>query len=810
MSSAASTQFEAIARLEQFDGNSGTLLERALFNHRHIVVLICVALSLLLGAAATRLQLNASFLKSIPTQHAFVVNFLAHEADLKGIANALRITVEAKPGQDIFDKDYLDILRRLGDEVYLLPGVDRPYVKSLWMPATRWMGVTEDGFDGGPVIADGYDGSPQSLASVRANVERSGEIGQLVAPDFRSSIVYVPLLDINPQTGVALDYKQLSGALEALRGKYQAEGVAIHITGYAKIMGDLLDGLHAMLGFFAVAVLITSALLYAFTRCVRSTLLVQACTMIGVVWLLGALPLLNLELNPYSILVPFLVYAIGISHGAQKMNGIMQDIGRGTHRLIAARYTFRRLFMAGATALVADMAGFAVLSFIDIPVIRELALVASIGVGILVFTNLALLPVLLSYTGVSPRAARRSLKESDQAGLAEHERHPLWQFLDRFTRKRLALAAIIGAVSLAAGALWIGTDLRIGDLDPGAPELRPESRYNRDNAFVVRHYSASSDILVVMVKTPPDTCAAYATLQKVDELEWKLRQLPGVEGTNSVAALARWMNVGMNEGSLKWAELLPNQDMINLAASRAPRELLNPTCDLSLVYVYLRDHKADTLAAVVDSVQAFAAVNDDAQARFLLAAGSAGFEAATNSVVKVANSHMLIAVYLMVTLLCVIAFRSWRAVLCAVLPLVLTSLMAEALMVMLGMGVKVATLPVIALGVGIGVDYALYVLSVTLSWLKQGVGLSQAYYRALLFTGRVVVFTGITLSFGVLTWVFSPIKFQADMGVLLVFMFIWNMLGALILIPALAYFLLTPAATRAAVPDGSAPTLHAS
>jgi len=147
-------------------------------------------------------------------------------------------------------------------------------------------------------------------------------------------------------------------------------------------------------------------------------------------------------------------------------------------------------------------------------------------------------------------------------------------------------------------------------------------------------------------------------------------------------------------------------------------------------------------------------------------------------------------VYAAVILLCFVTFRSWRAVVVAVVPLVITSVLCEALMVMLGIGVKVATLPVIALGVGIGVDYALYLLSVQLAQQRQGVSLSAAYKKAVQFTGKVVALIGITLAAGVVTWVFSPIKFQADMGILLTFMFVWNMLGALILIPALSHFLL--------------------
>ena len=190
----------------------------------------------------------------------------------------------------------------------------------------------------------------------------------------------------------------------------------------------------------------------------------------------------------------------------------------------------------------------------------------------------------------------------------------------------------------------------------------------------------------------------------------------------------------------------------------------------------------------------------------MLAAGSAGMEAATNSSVAASNNRMLLMVYSAVIVLCLVTFRSWRAVVVAVVPLAITSICCEALMVMLGIGVKVATLPVVALGVGIGVDYALYLLSVQLSLQRSGLPLRQAYRRAIAFTGKVVGLVGITLAAGVITWAFSPIKFQADMGILLTFMFLWNMLGALVLIPALSHFLLqTESLIGRAVPASPEP-----
>lgn len=787
MSSGEHDATATAASLASFDRRSGNLVERVLFNNRLIIVGLCLVITVFFGLQARHLTLNAAYDQMIPNGHPFITNFMEHRNELAGMGNALRIAVAVEEGT-IFDATYLDTLKRLNDELFLLPGVDRPYMKSLWAPAVRWTGVTEDGLDGGPVIPDDYNGSRNSIDQVRINVERSGEIGQLVAANYQSSIIMVPLQDVVAATGEAVDYHQLSQQIEALRAKYETDGIRIHVTGFAKVMGDLIDGLLQMLAFFVIAIIICTLVLYWYTRCVRSTLLVVACSLTGVVWLLGILPTLGFALDPYSVLVPFLIFAIGVSHGAQKMNGIMQDVGRGWHPLVAARLTFRRLFLAGVTALVSDAVGFAVLMIIDIPVIQGLAITASLGVALLILTNLILLPILLSYIGVSPVAAQRSL-QTERAAAKGGEKHFLWAFLDRFTRQPWAGLIVVAGLMITTLGLVVGAKVQIGDTDQGAPELRPDSRYNLDNAFMVANYAASSDVFIVMITTPQYACAHYDTLRVVDALERELQQLPGVDGTSSLAGLSKVASAGMNEGSLKWFETPRSQPLLNSIVTRAPREMFNQNCDLLTVYAYLRDHKAETLSAVVDTVDGFAARYGTDDIRILNAAGNAGIDAATNIVVEKANQQMLYLVYLAVILICFITFRSWRAVVCAIVPLMVTSLLAEALMVWLNIGIKVATLPVIALGVGVGVDYALYVMAMVLVQLRQGASLSQAYYQALVSTGKVVLLTGVTLGLAVITWVWSPIKFQADMGIMLAFMFIWNMLGALILLPALAHFL---------------------
>jgi predicted RND superfamily exporter protein len=786
-------------RLEEFDPRSGNVLERLIFNNRLAIVLISLLLTALLGSQAIRLKVHASFEKTLAQSQPFIRNYLDNRNIARGLGNTVRIVVENKKG-DIYDPEYLRTLREINDAVFLMPGVDRLFMKSLWTPSVRWTQITEEGYRGGAVMPQDYTGSNASLNQLKRNVMLAGIVGSVVSNDQHSSMIVVPLIEKNAVTGEPLDYEAFSRDLDKQVLSHQSDRIGIHITGFARLVGDLIDGIGKMSRYFVVAAMVAAAAILFYTRCVRSTVLVLVCSLTAVVWQLGIVNLLGFSLDPYSVLVPFLVFAIGVSHGAQKMNGIMQDVGRGMHKYVAARYTFRRLFLAGLTALLADAVGFGILTIIDIPVIRDLAMTASIGVGLLIFTNLVLLPVVLSFTGVSRAAASRSLRAQQLSVEKPVFTDRLWSFLDRFTTRYWAAGALIVAAGLTVAGFVIGLNLQTGDLDPGAPELRTDSRYNRDNAFISRKFGLSSDVFAVIVKTKPDGMSSFPTLTEEDRLEQQLRALPFVQGTMSAADMARYGTSGINEGSPKWFTLsrqasLSSQATFDLKTNDP--ELMSADSAAGTVIAYLADHRASTLDQVVKVTESFAQSHSNGDRQFLLAAGSAGIEAATNIAVLQANERMLAFVYAAVILLCLITFRSWRATIVAVIPLVVTSVLCQALMVVLGIGVKIATLPVVALGVGIGVDYALYLLSVQLAQQRAGMDLPSAYRMAVGFTGKVVALVGVTLAAGVVTWAWSPIKFQSDMGILLTFMFIWNMVGALILIPSLSHFLLRNVSVRA-------------
>lgn len=758
--------------------------EHLVFTYRHFYVAGFFLLTLVFGYFAAHLKMDSSLEKMVPMHHEYIQNWFKHKDDLS-LGNDLRIAVEVTEG-DIFTKEYLEVLRLITDEAFYIEGVDKSKIQSLWTPDVRWIEVTEEGFRGGEVIPPDYDGSARSLQDVQTNVLRSGQVGRLVADNFKSAIVYVPLTFRDAGKGEKHDYRKLSHELEEkIRNKFESDKVKIHIVGFGKKIGDMMDGAIEVAMFFVIGLVITFVLLLLDTRCLRSTLVVTLTSISAVIWQMGIITLLGYGIDPYTMLVPFLIFAIAVSHSVQIVQSFAVARADGEANLPAARTVFRSLFAAGASALICDAIGFYSLIIIDIRVIKELAIAAGAGTLVVTFTNLILVKVLFSYTGVSQAAINQVLRKRQSPQRA-------WRFLSKLADPRIAIVSIVLAAGLGIWSFTTAKDLKVGDLDPGAPELWPDSRYNRDDAFVTSNYSVSADVLVVMVESQPDKCTSYPVIESMDRFMWHMENVDGVQSAVSLATISKRMVTGYNEGNLKWQQVPKVEEILNNSMpSDMVASLMNVSCDLAPVVVFLRDHKAETLNAVTDAVKAFAAENDSDTARFVLASGNAGVEAATNQTVERAARTMMWLVYAIVIVMCWLTFRfSIAAVICVITPLVLTSLLCEALMAKFGMGLKVATLPVIALGVGIGVDYGIYIYSKMMEFMAKGQDLREAYFNTLCVTGKAITFTAVSLAIGVGTWAFSDIKFQADMGILLTFMFVWNMVGAMWLLPALADFLI--------------------
>ncbi len=760
-------------------------LEDFFFRFRATTLGALFVLTLIMGYLASELHMSAGFDKQLPVGHEYTDTFFKYRAELFG-SNRVMVVVRAKDG-NIWTAESLKKLHEVTEAVLYLPGIDRRSVQSLWTPNTRVYELTEEGFQaedviGGTVTPDALDA--EKISVIRDRAARGGYTGSLVSQDASAAMIVADLLEDDPVSHQKLDYLALAGKLENdIRGKLETPSHEIEIIGFAKQIGDIADGAKGVAGFFALATLLTILAVYWYCRSLLLTLLPIACSMVSVVWQFGTLTLLGFGLDPLAILVPFLVFAIGVSHGVQQINAISKAVAAGADSIAAARESFSSLFIPGTLALITAFVGFITLTLIPIPMIRELGITASIGVGYKIVTNLVMLPVVASFFRFSQSyALHLEGIQAKRGALIER-----LGFIADIRHARLVLA--VGAILFGVAA-WQSHGRHIGALQPGAPELRADSRYNTDMENIVKRFDLGMDVLTVVFETPPDSCNSYPVLNYIEQFTLHMAQVPRVLSVSSLASMAKFANSGLNEGNPKLFALPRDSKALQVAVGYLPEAggMFNRACTMMAANIYMADHKATTIKPAIEAVKAFRSEFDPTPLgiQVRLASGNIGVLAATNEEVELRELPMMLYVYGAIVVLVLLAYRDWRAMLACCLPLTLATFLGYWFMKTLDIGLTVATLPVMVLATGIGVDYAFYIYNRLLIHLSRGADMKSALEGALREVGVATIFTAITLSVGVATWAFSDLKFQADMGILLTFMFMVNMLMAITVLPAFA------------------------
>jgi hypothetical protein len=760
-----------------------------IFHHRRWLLILFILITIVLGALASQLRVQAGFTKMIPLNHPYMATFLQYQQDFGG-ANKVVVAIKNENG-DIFEKEFMETLRQVTEEVFYLKGAERSSVTSLFTPNVRYNEVVEDGFRGGNIVSADFSGTDEQLALVRENLLKSDWVGRIVANDQSAAMVVATLMENDPETGERLDLQEVAKALEAIRGKYEKDGTTVHIIGFAKAMGDIAQGAAGVLIFFGVAFVITSILLYWYSGSLMLTSLALICAIVPVIWLLGLLPVFGLGLDPMSILVPFLIFSIAVSHAVQMTNAWKLETLHGADGVTASTHSFEKLFIPGATALLANAFGFMVIAFVDIEIVRELAYTATIGVTVMIITNKMLLPILLSYYKFSPEAAKK-LSGKETAG------DWLWEKLGPLATPRTAWVVLLAALVLLGFGISQARHRHIGDLGTGVPELKPDARYNLDVEMIVSHFAIGVDNLQIIAeakaKDDEDSpCVDREVMERVEDFEFQMRQIEGVATVRSLSGFVKSMTQSFAETFARWRMLPESRAQIAQGvgyATRLGNEFMDSRCTAMPINIYTVDHQATTISRIVDRIHAFnEAGGGTDRIQFRLASGNVGVMAATNEAVHAADKWVNLALFISVGILCLMTFRSFRLTLCVIIPLALVTVLCNALMAMLDIGLKVNTLPVVALGVGVGVDYGIYLFERIKHEMQEGMTLVEAYVAALKQRGTASLFTAVTMTISVATWYFSALKFQADMGILLAFMFLVNVFGAILLAPALAAYL---------------------
>ena len=843
-------------------------LENIVFRSRLIILGFFAAFTIYSGYYATQQNMTAGFEKQLPTGHEYIQTFQEYRDRLFG-SNRIIVVLKQRDGV-IWNKDYFSTYKDLTDALFYLPGVARHTLTSLWTPNSRYFEITEDGFVAddvipGTITVDNLDDQCVSrlktaslattcepaLSIIENNVVRGGFVGRPVANDFSAAMVRAELLDLDVKTGERLNYFDLAEKLETdIRAKFENDKYEVQIIGFAKLIGDIADGAGTVVQFFGVALILTIMSVYVYARSAVLTFLPLFCSLTSLVWQFGILKLLGYGLDPLAILVPFLVFAIGVSHGVQQINLITAEISKGSSSDEAARASFRGLLIPGSMALVTDLVGFGTLYFIPIQMIQELAITASIGVALKILTNLVMLPVMVSFFKIDEGFAARAAK-------AREARIRIMQTIGNVANPKSAVVIVFLAIVLFVTAFLQSQDRHVGALHAGSPELRKEARYNEDSRAIADKFALGLNLLTVIVETPAEACINYPYMKYLNEFSWYLRNVEGVSLVLSLPYVTRRSSAGFNEGNLKWQALPRNK--FALVQSVAPigtsTGLLDEECRLLTQLIFLDDAKATTIERVTEAVKTFRderpspianlmvsteppvrdasgydlgiktdvvdngvdsalaitySVETDTPELLLneltgrglnvtssevsavsirLASGNMGVQAAVNEEIEISELPMMMYVYMTIIALVILTYRDWRATIACCVPLTLATFMGYWFMEVLEIGLTVATLPVMVLAVGLGVDYAFYIYNRIQFHLSQGDDVTLSFKKTLNETGMAVVFTALTLAIGVSTWAFSALKFQADMGLLLAFMFMINMVMAVTVLPAIAVVL---------------------
>lgn len=902
---------------------------------RRVCVALLALATAWLFAQALQIRPDADFEKNIPVGHPYMQVLHQYQAEFGG-ANVVLVALLQKQG-DIYNEKFLGTLKAATEEIGFIRGIDRAHVSSIFTRNVRFIEVVDGGFAAGDVIPANYQPTPEMFELIRRNVGKAGVLGSLVSRDQQGAMIAAEVLQDAPEggrtdlAGVAHDLEDRLRGRYASPVKYQyrlqhaqapfaagevvAESfsdpgwqrwfrhyeagktledgsrvqqtvsgrdlrveavpnpdynpdLSVHIIGFTKVIGDVGDASLQVMLFFAMTLLGTMLALWWYLGSLRLALLPLCCSMVAVVWEFGLLRACGYGLDPFAIMVPFLVLAVSTSHGVQYVNTWADEVMHGADGYNASLATFRRLFIPGSIALITNVAGFMTIYLVPIGSIRDMSVNACLGMLAVIVTNKVMMPVWLSYLGIGGVEAFRRTR---QQRLAAGDRW--WWRLSGVTEKPLALTLVLFSLVVLAGSWMVQGRRIVGDAQPGVPELRPDSVYNRDVAAITQRFAIGTDILKLVAETEPASCVQYETLEQIDQFIWRMQNADGVRSVKGFTTATRQAYQGLGELNPKLAVIPRNGNVLVLVnrGIQTSTGLLNFDCSAMPVFVFTRDHKAGSIARLIADAQRFnaqgeqefyadhpqadpkicvartaqrarvaeaqtaldhrslalrdsgvddatlnadpecarlqadldaqkeklAALKGDCPVHFAIGTGNIAVMAATNQVVEAKELPIILWVYAVIVLLVLVCYRSLTALLAICIPLFMVSIFANALMALFGIGLKVATLPVISLAVGIGVDYGIYIYDLLQDKVRhQGMPLRQAYYETLRQTGKAVIFTGVCLAGGVVAWLFSGLQFQRDMGLLLVFMFSANMLGAVLLSPAYCRFLMRVPAER--------------
>lgn len=750
--------------------------------HRKIALGLLVLVTAVMGFFVARVEIKTVFADLLPQNHPFVqVNNRFKQA--YGGSNMVSLMVEVEKG-DILDPAILAKIKKITEAVARTPGADPFQVTSIASKKLKEITSSTDGIKTSPLMWPDLPRDAAEISQLKKAITNNPLVyGAYVSRDFKAALITVDFYDH------LVDYRSIFAHLTGIVEEHRQAGLHIRVVGDPMLYGWVIHYFGETARLFIGAVVALFGILFLIARTWHGTVIPVIAAATSAVWAIGFSGMLGYHLDPLVVVVAFLITALAISNSIQIVQRFDHKLARGieTTPTGAGRASLKKLFRPAMLAVVADAGCMIVVALTPIPLLQKIAIIGGFWVLSLAVCAVVLPALLVTWTRSPTRWVHPiNLKPAMHAVLR-------WCAQAATSRWRYAVVGSSALIFVVSGIYAF--NLKVGDANPGSPILEADSAYNQDAAAINGAFQGSDRMFVVYSSERPDAIKDPATLRSMESFQRHMEAQPEIGGTVSIVDVLPAVNRVLHEGNPHYLELGPdtgvNGELAYLFVSGSdPGDLQRFTSNdykNASVTLFFRDHQGDTIRNAVARIDEFVAAHPPKDGQYLLAGGLVGVLAAVNDVILAGQIEAIALALLFLALLCALTYRSLAAGTFFMIPVVLSNTLTFSYMAYHGIGMNINTLPVVALGIGLGVDYSFYVVDAIREEMRRHGRLDEAIVNSLNSAGMGVLTTVLTLVAGVSLWALSSLRLQAEMAALIAIWLSISALASLILMPALVY-----------------------
>jgi uncharacterized protein len=717
-----------------------------IIRYRLVVVGLGLVVTLALGVQVKDLRVTFDPNTNLPPDHPYVTATREIE-DVFGLRNVVLIGIRPKVG-DLFQPVVLEKVERITKALLEIPGVIESSVLSLAAPRVKNIAGTAEGMDVRPLM-EKVPRTREAIEALRRAVRQNPVyVNTIASADERTAVV---LAEFHED---AAGYRGIIDKVDAIVDRERDASVDITIGGRAAFLSWIETYSHRIAFLFPLAVLVTGLIHYEAFRTVQGLVLPLVTALLAVVWAVGVMGLSGVPMDPFNVTTPILILTAAAGHAVQILKRYYEEY----HRLRASglepgeanrRAVCESMTRIGPVMLAAGFAaalGFFSLTVFDIRSIRTFGIFTGLGVLSALIVEMSFTPALRSM--LRPPGDRETDRERERT---------IW---DRITmaiaeatltssRARIYAGFVLVLAASALGISRVTADSSLkGYFFPSHPTSRDDDALNRA-------LGGTNTLYVLVDGRENDAVKAPRLLQAMESVQRFLEQEPLVGKTLSLADFVKRMHRAMNGDEPAYDRVPDSRNLIAqyllLYSMSGDADDFSAYVDddyrRAVVRVFLKSDSDVVLQRLVAKLTPVlhAQFGDAADVRL---GGSITESAALNEIMIHGKMLNIIQLSGVIFVVAAFVFRSLVAGVLVLVPLGFAVAVNFGLMGLAGIPVNAATATISATVVGIGADYAIYLLYRIREEIHREGDVATAFRTALTTAGKATLFVASAIAGG--------------------------------------------------------------